>query len=163
MATEFSFDAVSKVDLQEVTNALNQADKEIGQRYDFKGSKTELTLEGQTIKIVAADDFKLKSVIDILKTKLITRKVPVKNLEYGKVEEASGGSKRQLITIKQGIESETAKKVVKDIKGLNLKVQSQIMGDQVRVSGKNKDDLQAVIRFLREKDYGLELQFINFR
>jgi uncharacterized protein YajQ (UPF0234 family) len=163
MANDASFDVVSKVNMQEVDNAVNQCRKEIEQRYDFKNSKTELTLMDAELKIVTEDDFKLRSIIDILQTKLIKRGVSIKNLEYSKVEQASGGSLRQIIKIKQGIETEQAKKMVKDIKGLNLKVQSQIMEDQVRVSGKNRDDLQAVIRFLKEKDYGVELQFVNYR
>ncbi len=163
MASESSFDVVSKVNMQEIDNAVNQTLKEISQRYDFKGSHTELLVEDDNLKIIAADDYKLKSVIDVLQAKMINRKVSVRNLEFGKVEEASGGTKRQMIKIKQGIESETAKKIVKDIKGLNLKVQAQIMSDQLRVVGKNKDDLQKVIGFLRDKDYGLELQFVNYR
>jgi uncharacterized protein YajQ (UPF0234 family) len=163
MAGESSFDVVSKVDMQEVNNAYNQTMKEIQQRYDFKGSKTELTLSEAELKIVTEDEFHLKSVIDIFQTKLIKRGVPIKNLEYGKVESASGGMVRQLVKIKQGIEMEKAKQMVKDIKGLNLKVQSQIMSDQVRVSGKVKDDLQKVIQFLRENDYGVALQFVNYR
>ena len=163
MANESSFDIVSKVDMQEVDNSVNQTLKEISQRYDFKGTHTELTIEGTNLKIIAADDYKLKSVIEILKTKMVTRKVAIKNLKYGKVEDASSGAKRQIIEIRQGIESEIAKQIVKDIKNLNLKVQAQIAGEQVRVSGKNKDDLQKVIITLREKDYGLELQFVNYR
>lgn len=163
MAGESSFDIVSKVNMQEMDNAVNQSIKEIQQRYDFKNSKTEITLEGQELKVLTDDDFKLKSVIDILQTKMIKRQVAIKNLDYGKVESASGGAVRQTITIKQGLESETAKQIVKDIKGLNLKVQAQIMGDQVRVTGKNKDDLQTVIQTLKNKDYHVELQFINYR
>ncbi|HZK25199.1 MAG TPA: YajQ family cyclic di-GMP-binding protein, partial [Oscillospiraceae bacterium] len=126
-------------------------------------SIAEVSLEDDKIKIVADDDFKLRSVIDILKTKLIRRQVPIKNLEFAKVEAASAGSVRQLVHLKQGIETDTAKKIVKDIKGLKLKVQAQILDDQVRVSGKNRDDLQAVISFLKEQDYQLELQFTNYR
>jgi cyclic-di-GMP-binding protein len=163
MAKAESFDVVSVVNMQEVDNAINQTNKEIKQRYDFKKSKSEVSMEEEHIKIIADDDFKLKSVIDILETKLVGRKVPIRNLEYGKVEEASGGTVRQLVKLKQGIESETSRKMVKDIKGLKLKVQAQIMDDQVRVSGKNRDDLQAVIGFLKEKDYKLALQFINYR
>ncbi len=163
MGNEVSFDVVSKVNFQEVNNAVNQSIKEISQRFDFKDSKTVLSLTEQEIKIITEDDFKLRNVIDILQTRLIKRGVPIRNLEYSKIESASGGLVRQLITIKQGIESERAKKMVKDIKGLNLKVQAQIMGDQVRVFGKNKDDLQTVIRFLKEHDYGVELQFVNYR
>ena len=163
MAKAESFDVVSIVNMQEVDNAINQTNKEIKQRYDFKKSKSEVSVEEEHIKIIADDDFKLKSVIDILETKLVGRKVPIRNLEYGKVEEASGGTVRQLVKLKQGIESETSRKMVKDIKGLKLKVQAQIMDDQVRVSGKNRDDLQAVIGFLKENDYKLALQFINYR
>jgi cyclic-di-GMP-binding protein len=163
MAKAESFDVVSVVNMQEVDNAINQTNKEIKQRYDFKKSKSEVSMEEEHIKIIADDDFKLKSVVDILETKLVGRKVPIRNLEYGKVDEASGGTVRQLVKLKQGIESETSRKMVKDIKGLKLKVQAQIMDDQVRVSGKNRDDLQAVIGFLKEKDYKLALQFINYR
>jgi uncharacterized protein YajQ (UPF0234 family) len=163
MANDASFDVVSRVNMQEVDNAVNQCRKEIGQRYDFKDSKTELTLKDDELKIVTEDDFKLRSVIDTLQTKLIKRGVSIKNLEYSKVEQASGGMLRQLIKIKQGIETEQARKMVKDIKALGLKVQSQIMEEQVRVSGKNRDDLQKVIGSLKEKDYGVELQFVNYR
>ncbi|MCL0063013.1 YajQ family cyclic di-GMP-binding protein [Peptococcaceae bacterium] len=163
MAKECSFDVVSKIDMQEVKNAVNQTNKEISQRYDFRDSKAEVVLEEDTVKILADSDFQLKSVIDILQSKLIRRKVAVKNLEYGKVESASGGMVRQSISIKQGIDDKTAKKIVKDIKSLKLKVQTKIMEDQLRVSGKKKDDLQKVIQFLKENDYGLELQFVNFR
>jgi hypothetical protein len=163
MAKDESFDVVSRVEMQEVDNAINQTNKEIKQRYDFKNSKCTVSLEDSHLKITADDDFKLRSVIDILQTKLLRRQVPIKNLEYGKVEEASGGTVRQLITLKQGIETDTARRMVKDIKGMNRKVQAQIMDDQIRVSGKSRDDLQAVIAFLKEKDYNLELQFINYR
>ena len=163
MAKAESFDVVSKVDMQEVDNAVNQTNKEIRQRYDFKNSKSEVKIEDEGLKILTESDFKLKSVIDILQTKLIRRKVPIKNLEYGSVEATSGDMVRQLVKLKQGIESETARKIVKDIKGLKLKVQAQIMDEQVRISGKNRDDLQEVIAFLKEQDYNLELQYINCR
>lgn len=163
MAKAESFDVVSRIDMQEVDNAINQTNKEISQRYDFKNSKSQVSLEDGNLKIIADDDFKLRSVIDILQSKLIRRQVPIKNLEYGKAEEASGGTVRQLIKLKQGIETDTAKQIVKDIKNLKLKVQGQIMDDQVRVSGKSRDDLQAVISFLKEQDYKLELQFTNYR
>jgi len=163
MSKAESFDIVSKVDMQEVDNAINQTNKEISQRYDFKNSKSEVTLEDGNLKIVAEDDFKLRSVVDILQSKLIRRQVPIKNLEYGKVEDASGGTIRQIINLKQGIETDIAKQIVKDIKNLKLKVQGQIMDDQVRVSGKSRDDLQEVIGFLKEQDYKLELQFTNYR
>ncbi|MCL0081096.1 YajQ family cyclic di-GMP-binding protein [Peptococcaceae bacterium] len=163
MAKEVSFDIVSKIDMQEVNNALNQTNKEISQRYDFKNSKSEVSMEEENLEIMADSDLQLKSVIDILQSKLIRRNVAIKNLEYGAIEDASGGLIRQQINIKQGIDSDTAKRIVKDIKGLKLKVQAKIMSDQLRVSGKNKDDLQAVMQFLKEADYGLELQFINYR
>jgi cyclic-di-GMP-binding protein len=163
MAKDESFDVVSRINMQEVDNAVNQTTKEIQQRYDFKNTKSKVSLEEDSIKIVADSDFKLKSVIDILQTKMLRRKVPIRNLEYGKIEEASGGLVRQSIRLKQGIEAETARKMVKDIKGLKLKVQAQIMDEQVRVSGKNRDDLQAVIAFLKEQNYQLDLQFINYR
>lgn len=163
MAKNESFDVVSKVDLQEVDNAINQTAKEIKQRYDFKNSIAAVSMEEGKIKIIADDDFKLRSVVDILQTKLIRRQVPLKNLEFGKAEAASGGSVRQLINLKQGIDTEIAKKIVKDIKGLKLKVQAQILDDQVRVSGKSRDDLQSVISFLKAQNYQLELQFTNYR
>jgi len=163
LAKDASFDIVSEVNMQEVDNAVNQTNKEIGQRYDFKNSKSQVTVEGKEIKVIADDEYKLKSVIDILKTKLINRKVPVKNLQFGKEEAASGGTIRQMIKIQTGVGTEQAKAIVKDIKDLKLKVQAAIQGDQVRVSGKSKDDLQAVIQSLKEKDYGLDLQFVNFR
>ncbi len=163
MAKDESFDVVSKIDMQEVDNAVNQTTKEIQQRYDFKNSKSTVSVEDGNIKIVSDSENKLKSVIDILQTKMIRRKVPIRNLEYSKVEDASGGLVRQVIRLKQGIETDTARKMVKDIKGLKRKVQAQIMDDQLRVSGKNRDDLQAVIAFLKEQDYQLDLQFINYR
>jgi len=163
MSKAESFDIVSKVNMQEVDNAINQTNKEISQRYDFKNSKSEVSLEDGNLKVISEDDFKLGSVVDILQSKLIRREVPIKNLEYGKVEEASGGTVRQIIKLKQGIETDTGKQIVKDIKNLKLKVQGQIMEDQVRVSGKNRDDLQAVISFLKQQEYNVELQFTNYR
>ncbi len=163
MAKDNSFDVVSEVNLQEVSNAVNQARKEISQRYDFKGSKTAVELENDTIKITTEDDFRLNSVVDILKTRLISRKVAIRNLSYGKVEDAAGGMVRQQVTIRQGIAADKAKQMVKDIKSQKLKVQAAIQGDRLRVSGKNKDDLQKVIAFLKERDYDIELQFVNYR
>jgi len=163
MAKDCSFDVVSEVDLQEVDNAVNQALKEIGQRFDFRGSKASLDLEGSEIKVLADDDFKLKNVIDILQSKIIKRGISLKNLDYGKVESASHGAVRQIVTIKKGINKEQAKDVVSAIKASKLKVQAQIMDDQVRVSAKDKDDLQSVIGMLRQRDFGIELQFVNYR
>lgn len=163
LAKDSSFDIVSVVDMQEVNNAVNQANKEIAQRYDFKNSKSEITIDDQNLKIISDNQYKLESVIDILQTKLIKRNVSIKNLEYGKVEEASGGTVRQTIKIKQGIETEKAKGIVKVIKDTKIKVQAQIMGEQIRVTGKNKDDLQEVLHLLKEKDFGIELTFTNYR
>ena len=163
MAKDSSFDVVSEVNMQEVVNAVNQARKVVSQRYDFKGSKTEIELNDDVIKITTEDDFRLNSVIDILKTRLIARKVAVRNLQYGKTEDAAGGMVRQQISIRQGIAADKAKTMVKDIKASKLKVQASIQGDSIRVSGKNKDDLQQVIALLRENDYDLELQFVNYR
>jgi len=163
MAKEASFDIVSKVDMQEVDNAVNQTNKEISQRYDFKNSKSCVSIEEGNIKVVADDDYKLRSVIDILQSKLIRRKVAIKNLEYGKVETGSGGLLRQIIKVKQGIEAEKGKEIIKDIKNSKIKVQPQYLENQIRVSGKSRDDLQAVIQLLKAKDYGIELQFTNYR
>jgi len=158
-----SFDIVSKVDMQEVDNAVNQTIKEIDQRYDFKKSKSEVSLEKDTIKILADDDFRRKAIIDILQSKCLKRGVSVKTLQEGSVEPASGGMVRQLITIQQGISKEKGKEVIAVIKDAKLKVQGQIQDDQVRVTGKNIDDLQEIIQLLKGKDLGIELQFINFR
>lgn len=159
-----SFDIVSKVETQEVDNAVNQAIKEIQQRYDFKGSKSEIKWDKkEEMTVVGDDDNKLKSVIDILQTKFVKRGVSLKSLEYGKVEEASGGLKRQTIKILQGIPTEKAKEITRIIKDSKLKVQAQIQDEQVRVSGKNIDDLQEVIQLLKGKDLDLNLQYVNMR
>lgn len=158
-----SFDIVSKVDMQEVDNAVNQARKEIDQRYDFKGSYNEITLEKDSILILAADDYKLQAVTDILKGKLVRRSVSPKCLDFGNPEPASHNEIRQRVGIVQGISKEKGKEVNKAIKESKLKVQSQIMDDQVRVTGKKIDDLQEVISLLKNKDFGIELQFINMR
>jgi len=158
-----SFDIVSKVEMQEVDNAINQTVKEIGQRYDFKGSKSEVTLEKETVKVLADDDFRLKAIIDILQSKFIKRNISPKALQYGKVEQASGGMVRQIITLQIGISKEKAKEIGQVIKESKLKVQSQIQDDQVRVTGKNIDDLQATIALLKGKDLGIDMQFVNFR
>lgn len=163
MAKESSFDIVSKVDLSEVTNAINIAEKEIANRYDFKGSKSQITLENEEIVLVSDDEFKLKQLKDVLLNKLIRRKVAIKNLDYGKIEPASGGTVRQRAKIIQGIDKDNAKTINKIIKDMKLKVKTQIQDDQIRVTGKSKDDLQNVIAKLRETDSPIELQFINFR
>jgi hypothetical protein len=158
-----SFDVVSKVDLQEVDNALNQTRKEVAQRYDLKDSKTEITWDQKVLVVTSADDFKVKAVVDVLQSKLVRRNVPLKNLDYGKVESALGGRARQTITVQQGIDSDKAREIVKFVKNSGLKVQSQILEDQVRVSGKKRDDLQAAIQSLKGADFNLALQFVNFR
>ena len=163
MAAENSFDIVSKIEMTEVTNAVTQAMKEISQRFDFKGSKSSITQEKEALVILSDDEFKLKSVIDILQGKLVKRGVPIKNLTYDKVEPALGGTVRQRVKLQQGIPTEKAKEIVKAIKDAKMKVQASIQADQVRVSGKNRDDLQAVIALLKGKDFGVELQFTNYR
>ena len=163
MAAENSFDIACKIDMQEVTNALDQARREIETRYDLKGSKNELTLEKADITVTAADDMKLKAVVDILQSRLHKRGVPLKALTYGTVEQASGGVLRQKISLQQGIPIEKAREIVRIVKDTKLKVQAAIQADQVRVSGKNRDDLQKVIALLRDKDLGIALQFTNYR
>ncbi|MBI4698340.1 MAG: YajQ family cyclic di-GMP-binding protein [Nitrospirae bacterium] len=165
MADEHSFDIVSKVDMQEVVNAVQQAMKEISQRFDFKGSKSniELVKDKNEINLISDDEYKLKSVVDILQGKLVKRKVSLKSLSYGKVESALSGTVKQVVTLQQGIVSEKAKEIVKVIKDTKLKVQSEIQKDQVRVKAKKIDDLQAAIKFLREKDFGIYIEFVNYR
>jgi uncharacterized protein YajQ (UPF0234 family) len=158
-----SFDVVSRIDLQEVDNALNQTRKEVAQRYDLKDSKSEIAWDQKEIVITSADDFKVKAVVEVLQSKLAKRNIPLKNLEYGVVEAALGGRARQKITVQQGIETEKAREIVKFIKGSGVKVQAQINDDEVRVTGKKRDDLQDVIGKLRGADLGLALQFVNFR
>ena len=163
MAAENSFDIVCKVDMQEVTNALDQTRREVATRYDLKDSKNEVALEKTDIVITAADDMKLRAVVDILQSKLHKRGVPLKALSYGAVEEASGGQQRQKIGLQQGIPIDKAKEIVRLIKETKLKVQASIQEDQVRVSAKSRDDLQKVIALVREKDLGIAIQFSNYR
>jgi cyclic-di-GMP-binding protein len=165
MADSFSFDIVSEIDLQEVDNAINQARKEIAQRYDFKGSKSsiDLDLKEKRLTILSEDDFRLKAVVDILQNKLIKRGVPVKALDYGTVEPAAASMVRQVISLRVGIDKENAKLIVKLIKDSKKKVQAQIMDDQVRVTGKAKDDLQEVIALVKKADYPFAIQFSNYR
>lgn len=165
MAKDSSFDIVSTVDLQEIDNAINQANKEISTRYDFKGSKSKISWnknEGQ-ITIDADDDYKLRSVHDILHTKLVRRGIDLKALQYKKPEPASGGTVRQAVDIIQGIDTDKAREINKLVKNSKLKVQVAIEGTKVRVSGKSKDDLQKVIQMVKEHDFGLPLQFVNYR
>ncbi len=165
MADQNSFDVVSKVDMQEAKNAIDQALKEIHQRFDFKGTKTELTLKEKEneLVIVSDDEYKLKSVVDILKAKLIKRNVSVKAFTFGTVEPALGGTVRQTAKIQNGLTTEKAKEIVKEIKEGKFKAQAQIQGDQLRVQSKSRDELQAVIAFLKGKDFGVDLQYTNYR
>lgn len=163
MSSENSFDIVSKLDMQEMNNAINQAEKEIATRFDFKGSKSSIALDKEELVVVSDDDFKLQNVLDILQSKMAKRGISLKNLEYGKVEGASSGTVRQRIKVKQGVDQDNAKKINIMIRDSKLKVKSQIQGDQIRVTGKSKDDLQAVMALLRKADLPLDLQFINFR
>jgi uncharacterized protein YajQ (UPF0234 family) len=160
-----TFDVVSKIELPEVLNAVQQAQKEIQQRYDLKDTHSNIELKEKENKILlaSADEYKLKAVIDILQSKLVKRQVPLKGLSYGTVIPAAGSSVRQEITLQQGIPIEKAREIVKKIKDSKLKVQASIQGDFVRVSGRDRDVLQAVIKLLRESDFGIDMQFTNYR
>lgn len=165
MADEHTFDIVSKVDLQEVLNAVQQATKEISQRFDFKNSKSDIELnkEKHEITIVSDDEMKLKSVIDILETKLVKRGISLKALDYGRIEQAAGSTVKQVVTLQQGIPIEKSKEIVKIIKETKMKVQAEIQKDQVRVKGKKIDDLQAIMSVIKGKDLAIHIEFINFR
>jgi len=159
-----SFDIVSKVDLQEVSNAIQQALKEVHTRYDLKDSKSDIQMDGkEALVLTSADDFKLKAVNDVLQSKLVKRAVPLKALTYGTIEEAAGSTVRQRITMQQGIPIEKAREIVKLIKNSKKKVQAAIQGDLVRVSGKDRDTLQDIIAMLRQSDFGIDMQFTNYR
>jgi uncharacterized protein YajQ (UPF0234 family) len=159
-----SFDVVSQLDLQEVDNALNQARKEIAQRYDFKDSRSVIDWDKKdTISVESADEFRVKAVDDVLREKLARRQVPLKAVDFAAIEPGPGGRAKQEIKLKQGIDADRARELVKVVKDAKLKVQAQIMGDQVRVSGKKRDDLQAAIQAIRAHDIDLPLQFVNFR
>lgn len=158
-----SFDVVSKLDMQEVDNAVNQARKEIATRYDFRGSKSRIDWDKEKINLTADDDFKMRALTDILKEKAVRRGVDVRALDFGKVEDAGGGLLKCEIKLKQGVPVETARDIVGAIKGSKLKVQAQIQEEQVRVSGKKRDDLQQAIALIKTKAYNLPLQFVNFR
>lgn len=158
-----SFDAVSKVDLMELDNALNTARKEIGQRYDFRGTATDLERGPEGIIIRSSDEQHVAAALTVLRERMAKRGVSQRCLDPKTVEPAGGKTMRQLVAIKQGIEMETAKKIVKAIKDAKLKVQAQIQGDELRVSGKNRDDLQSAIALLRKGDFGIDLQYVNFR
>ena len=163
MAQDCSFDVVSQVDMQGMDNAVNQSMKEISQRYDFKGLLAKITIEAAGLKFEAQDEYKLEAMTDVLRLKMVKCGVSLRCLTPGKVEQAAKGTVRQMMTIQSGIAVEKAREVVAAVKGLKLKVQAQIMGDQVRVSGAKRDDLQKVISHLRAQDFGIDLQFINMR
>jgi len=163
LSKESSFDIVSKVELSEVNNAIQTALKEIENRFDFKGSKSSISLEKEELVLVSDDDFKLSQVKDILLGKLVKRDVPIKNLDYGKIEPAAGGTVRQRVKLVQGIDKDNAKKINSIIKDTGLKVKTQIQDDQIRVTGKSKDELQQIINAIRKADLPLEVQFINYR
>jgi len=164
MASEYSFDVVSKVEIQEVKNAIDQASKEVHARFDLKDSKSTIELEGNdAIQLASGSDYSLKAVNEILSQKLVKRGVSLKNLEYGKVEQAAGQSVRQKITLKQGVNSDAAKKIAAMIKESKVKAQASIQGDTVRVVSKDKDVLQQIMGKLRAGDFGVALQFTNYR
>lgn len=166
MAAMNSFDVTSTIDLQEVDNAINQARKEIGQRYDFKGSPAavELDQKNNTLTLTAEDKFKLGAVWEVVQTRMVRRNVPVKNLKPAEIENAAGGTVRQVITLQMGIPTETAREIVKALKDAKMKkVQASIQSDQVRISSPSKDELQAAMQLLRNHDFGIALQFGNYR
>lgn len=163
MSSESSFDIVSKMDMQELTNAVHQTEKEIDNRFDFKNSKSSLKLEKDALIIASEDEYKLNAVIDILQSKMVKRGITLKNMDFGKVEPASLGTVRQRLGLKQGIDQENAKKINILIRDSKLKVKSTIQGDQIRVTGKSRDDLQEIIQLLRKADLPLDLQFNNLK
>ncbi|KHL96644.1 hypothetical protein QW71_06015 [Paenibacillus sp. IHB B 3415] len=163
MSSESSFDIVSKMDMQELTNAVHQTEKEIENRFDFKNSKSSLKLEKDALIIASEDEYKLNAVIDILQSKMVKRGITLKNMDFGKVEPASLGTVRQRLGLKQGIDQENAKKINILIRDSKLKVKSTIQGDQIRVTGKSRDDLQQIIQLLRKADLPLDLQFNNLK
>jgi len=158
-----SFDVVSKVDWQEVDNALNQARKELIQRYDFKGSNTSIDLKDEVFTLESADDFKVKAALEVLEGRLAKRHVPIAALERGTIEPASGGRARQTVKVRTGVDEKTARAIVKLVKGTKLKVQAAVQGDVVRISGKKRDDLQAIMASIKEAGLSQPLQFENYR
>jgi uncharacterized protein YajQ (UPF0234 family) len=160
---ESSFDVVSNVDMQEVKNAIGQAMKEITTRFDLKGTRSDIVLQGEEIVLTTGDESKIKAVRGVFEERLVKRSVPLKAFTFGDVEKALGGTARQKVTMQKGIPSDKAREIVKIIKGSKLKVQAAIQGDQVRVTGKNRDDLQSVIQLLKGSDLGIDMQFTNYR
>lgn len=163
MAKDSSFDIVSKVEFSEVTNAIAQTMKEIQTRYDFKGSKSEVSLDKEELVLISDDEYKLDQLKDVLLSKLIKRGVPIKNLDYGKIEKAAGATVRQRAKLAQGIDKENAKTINTIIKNSGIKVKSQVQDDQIRVTGKSRDDLQQIIAAVKAADLSIEVQFINYR
>src|SRR5258708_3713000 len=164
MASDNSFDVVSKIDMQEVTNAIQQALKEVHTRFDLKDSKSDIAMDGKdAITLSSVDEYKLKAVNDIFQTKLVKRQVPLKGLSYGSLESAAGSTVRQKITLQQGIPVEKARDIVKAVKDSKLKVQASIQGDTIRISSKDRDTLQQVITLLKGRDFGIDMQFTNYR
>ncbi|TAN45836.1 MAG: YajQ family cyclic di-GMP-binding protein [Nitrospirae bacterium] len=165
MADDHSLDIACEIDMQEALNAVTQATKELGQRFDFKGSKSSIELDKVKgiMTLISDDEHKLKSVVDILQSKLVKRNISLKALTYGKVEPAASNTVRQLVTLQQGIPQDKSKEIVKLIKETKLKVNAEIQKDQVRVKGKKIDDLQTIMALLKDKDFGIHLQFTNYR
>lgn len=163
MAKENTFDIVSRVDLQEVRNAVDQAIRELRTRFDFKGSKSDIIYDGEQITLVGDDEFKLRNVIDILETKMVKRGINLKALRYGKIEPSAKDTVRQRVSLIQGLDKDKAKVITKLVKDSKLKVQVTVQGDQVRISGKNRDDLQAIIKIIKDYEFDIPLQFVNFR
>jgi len=163
VASESSFDVVSRVDGQELDNALNQTRKEIANRFDFKHSKTSIDFDGKKITLISDDELKMRNVVDILQSRAVRRGIDIKAFEFGQVEPAAGGTVRQVVTLRVGIPKDQSKALLEKIKSLKLKVSAQYQEDQIRVSGKSKDDLQKVIASLRSMEFELPLQFVNYR
>lgn len=163
MAKENSFDIVSQVDLQEVKNAVDQSVRELRTRFDFKGSRSDINFDGEQITLTGDDEFKLKNVVDILEGKLVKRGINLKALRYGKIEPAARDTVRQRVSLVQGVDKDKAKVITKLVKDSKLKLQATVQGDQVRISGKNRDDLQAVIQIIKDYDFDIPLQFVNYR
>ncbi len=163
MAKENTFDIVSRVDMQEVRNAVDQSIRELRTRFDFKGSKSDIVFDGEEILLVGDDEFKLKNVVDILETKMVKREINLKALRYGKIEPGAKDTVRQKVSLVQGLDKDRAKVITKLVKDSKLKVQVSIQGDQVRIIGKNRDDLQAIIQIIKDHDFDIPLQFVNYR
>ncbi|KJS16847.1 MAG: hypothetical protein VR69_07520 [Peptococcaceae bacterium BRH_c4b] len=163
MAKDNSFDIVSKVDLQEVSNAVNQAQREIDNRFDFKGSKSKIEYDGNQLMLYSDNDFKLKNVVEILEAKMIKRGINLKSLRYGKIEKAAGDTVKQKVELVQGLDKDLGKEIVKLVKESKVKVQASFQEDQVRVSGKNRDDLQEIIKIIKDREWDIPLQFSNLR